>query len=246
MGRDIKRAMKTRILTLAKEDIPLYFDDFKGFWDASLNQTSDDDLVEIYKRTLVFKNWKTCLHSLDVQDLDSIADELFEDINSTMYLALLGQYRSAFMHMRSSIELSLQLLYFLHHPIEYSHWLNGNFVIKFNVLTEYFEKHPNLNDSPQLEGLLREIFKRWKLYSKHIHAESPKFFQCEKDARKTNSFARGDFEVWKNNYTKNVDLINKLYLLFFRNDLNRFPKASRDILTSLLKDEEKDIINLPS
>lgn len=237
--------MKARILAQANEDIPLYLEDFNKFWDATLKNTNDDDLYEIYKRTLVFKNWKTIFHTINIKNLDSIVDELFEDINATLYLAFLGQYRSAFMHMRSSIELSLQTLYFLHHPIEYSQWLNGKFIIKFNTLSEYFEKHPYLSDYPKLNENMGAIFKNWKQYSKHIHAESPKFFQCEKDVRKTNSFARSDFGVWKKNYISNIDLINKLYLLFFRGSLNRFPQSSREILTSLLKNDEIDILHIP-
>lgn len=231
--------MKTIIIGQAKEDIPLYFNDFKEFWDSSLHQISDDDLGEIYKRTLVYKNWKIGLHSIGVDQLDSLIDELFEDINSSLYLALLGQYRSAFMHMRSSIELSLQLLYFIHHPIEYSQWKEGNFLIKFNLLTEYIGKHPSISPTENSGKLINEIVQKWKNYSKHIHGESPKFFQCEKQARKTNSFDRGDFEVWRKNYTYNIDLINKLYLLFFKADFNRFPKASRDILESLINKTAK-------
>lgn len=235
--------MKKLILENAKADIPQYFSDFENFWKSSINNISDDDLTEVYTRTLVFKNWKACFHSIAIEQLDSIVDELFEDINSACYLAFLGQYRTAFMHMRSSIELALQTLYFLHHPIEYELWSRGKFVIKFNILSEYFLSHPYLSKHSNIKSLITEIFKSWKQYSKHIHAESPKFFQCEKDIRKTNAFSRGDFEVWKNQYIKNIYLINKLYLLFFKDEFNRFPKAGRDILSSILKEGDNFLTN---
>ncbi|OQX80384.1 MAG: hypothetical protein B6D61_02145, partial [Bacteroidetes bacterium 4484_249] len=66
--------------------------------------------------------------------------------------------------------------------------------------------------------------------------------QCEKDARKTNSFAVKDFNIWKTNYTKNIYYLNKLFLLFFKNDLSRFPNNSYKLLTSLLNEDDMELI----
>ncbi len=233
--------MKNKIIQNAKEDLPLYFQDFTTFWDSSVAAISDDDLYKTYRATLVFKNWKLSLNAIGVKDFDLILNELFEDINSSLFLAIFGQYRSAHMHMRSSIELSLQLLYFLHHPIEYQQWRDGEFVIKFDKLQEYLNKHPNFKTD--VTALLQNIFNNWKHFSKHIHGESPIFFQCEKDIRKTNAFSNKDFGIWKSNFEKNVYCLNKLFLLFFKSEFNRIPEASRNILTDLLKDDEKDIMN---
>lgn len=233
--------MKNRIIQNAKEDIPSYFQDFKTFWDASVAAISDDDLYKTYRATLVFKNWKLSLNAIGTKDFDLILDELFEDINASFFLAVFGQYRSAHMHMRSSIELSLQLLYFLHHPIEYQQWRDGEFVIKFDKLQEYLNKHPNFKIN--VSALIQNIFANWKQFSKHIHGESPIFFQCEMDIRKTNNFSNKDYGIWKSNFEKNVYYLNKLFLLFFKSDFNRIPEASRNLLTDLLKDEEKDIMN---
>ena len=233
--------MRTKIIKNAKEDLPLYFNDFKIFWDASVIAITDEDLYKTYRATLVFKNWKISLKTINIKEFDLLLDELFEDINASFFLALYGQYRSAHMHMRSSIELTLQLLYFIHHPIEYQQWKEGKFVIKFDKLQEYLNKHPNFN--VDISGLLQNVFQNWKHFSKHIHGESPIFFQCEKDIRKTNSFSKKDFGVWKSNFEKNTYYLNKLLLLFFKNDFNRIPEASRNILTDLLKEDEKDIMN---
>ncbi|MEL4342461.1 hypothetical protein AAEH92_17220 [Shewanella xiamenensis] len=176
--------MNNKILIEAKEDIPLFFNDFKTFWDESLKNITDEHITEVYKGTLIFKNWKNSLHSIEIKNLDTLINELFEDINSSLYLAFLGQYRTSYMHMRSSIELAFQLLYFIHHPIEYSQWKNGAFIIKFIKLTEYLEKHPLLSQNNILTTLLAQISRKWTHCSKHIHGESPIFFQCIKDTRK--------------------------------------------------------------
>jgi hypothetical protein len=233
--------MKDKVIQSAKRDLPLYLKDFQDFWISSVGEISDDDLYKTYRATLVFKNWKLSLNTIGIKDYDLILNELFEDINSSFFLALFGQYRSSHMHMRSSIELSLQLLYFLHHPIEYQQWKDGDFVIKFDKLSEYLNKHPFFK--VDVSSLLQSIFQNWKHFSKHIHGESPIFFQCEKDVRKTNSFSRKDFGIWKSNFEKNVYYLNKLFLLFFKTDFNRIPEASRNILTDLLKEDEKDLMN---
>ena len=232
--------MRDLILKQAKEDLPLYFDDFKKFWVETNNNISDDDIYKIYKITLVFKNYKTSLHTVGIIDYDLIIDEIFEDINSSFFLAMFGLYRSAHMHLRSSIELSMQLLFFIHHPIEYHLWKEGDFVIKHDKLTSYLQNHPNFTVS--ISSLLETITKNWRTFSNHIHGESPIFFQCEKDARKTNSFAVKDFNIWKTNYTKNIYYLNKLFLLFFKNDLSRFPNNSYKLLTSLLNEDDMELI----
>lgn len=232
--------MKDKILQRAKDDIPLYFEDFKEFWDESLDEISDDDLYEIYRATLIFRNWKLTFHALELTSFDKIIDELYEDINSSLFLALLGLYRSAHMHMRSSIELTMQLIYFLHHPIEYQKWREGDFVIKHRDLSEYIISHPNVDID--IRDFVSNITKNWKHLSKHIHGESPVFFQCEKDVRQTNSFSRKDFGIWKSNLLRNIYMLNKLLLLFFKKDISRFPEQSRKVLLELINDEDKKLI----
>ena len=245
MGRNINEFMKKAILKNAKKDIPLYFEEFKDFWDNSLNNINEDDLYEIYKQTLIFKNWKDVFHNIGLQDFDNLVNELHEDINSSMFMAFLGLYRSAHMHMRSCIELSLQLLYFKDHPIEYYKWKSGNYTIKHQELSDYIKTHPLFNDMNKEIGILvDQITRDWKYFSKHIHGESPRFFQCEKGSSKTNSFDIGDFNSWKSNYLKCTYKINKLFLLFFKQNINTFPDNNRKLLVSILHaDDQKLILN---
>lgn len=232
--------MRNAILKKAKEDIPLYNEDFETFWTDSLDKISDDDLLDLYRATLVFKNYKISFYSLGLKDFDLIIDEIFEDINSSFFLSLKGLYRSAHMHLRSSIELTLQLIYFIHHPIEYGRWKEGDFVIKHDKIIQYVNSHPFF--STDISQLMTQISQNWKKFSKHIHGESPIFFQCETDIRKTNSFSLKDYNIWKGNYLKNVYSLNKLLLLFFKSELNRFPSKSFDLLLSVLTDEDKQMI----
>ena len=211
-------------------------DDFKAFWDASMSNITEDDLFECYIATLVFKNWKFSFHALDLKEFDTIFNELHEDVNASFFQALFGLYRSAHMQMRSTIELTLQLIYFFHHPIEYKKWQQGDFVIRQEELMTYLKTYPNFE--MEVSDLLDFINKNWKHFSKYIHGESPPFFYCETEARQTNDFTRQDFGQWKSNLTKNIYTLNKLLLFFFKTYLNNFPNYCRELLTSLLNEDD--------
>lgn len=49
--------MEAKILAEAKKDIPLYFNDFKSFWDLTTANFKNKDLTDCYATTLLFKNW---------------------------------------------------------------------------------------------------------------------------------------------------------------------------------------------
>jgi hypothetical protein len=221
--------MDTRILAEAKKDIPLYFNDFKSFWDSTTTNFTEIDLTNCYAATLIFKNWLISLNHVNVTNLDSILKELHEDINASFFHAYFGHYRSAHMHLRSIIELSLQLIYFFQHEVEYEQWCLAEFRIKHEELTNYLKKHPRLN-SQKCINLIDEITKKWKLFSKHIHAETPNYFQTNFQSAKTKTISKKDFGIWKSNFLMTAYQVNKLLLLFFKDRLNSFPTVNRELL----------------
>lgn len=233
--------MDSKLAKGAREDVPLYFHDFEQFWNDTFSNYLESDLVDCYTVSLIFKNWKISLNSLQVNKLDSLLDELHEDINASFFLAFFGLYRSAHMHLRSCIELSLQLLYFYQHEVEYTLWENGDFIIKHDQLITYLQRHPNL-DSEKAKNLLNLISLNWRHFSKHIHAEQPMFFQSTKASHLSKKFTVGDFGRWKSNYLKNAYLLNKLLLFFFKSELNLFPSVNRKLLMRNMKNSDlKDL-----
>lgn len=237
--------MDSKILSSAKKDIPLYFDDFKGFWNSTTSEFSDRDLTNCYATTLIFKNWLLSLNHLKIKNLDAILLEVHQDINASFFHAYFGQYRSAHMHLRSVIELSLQLIYFHQHEVEYSQWKNAEFRIKHEELTGYLKKHPNLKLKHSV-NLIDEITKQWKTYSKYIHAEAPNYFQTTLKSSQTKKISKPDFGIWKTNFLKTGYLINKLLLIFFKNQLNSFPSASRELLLRNIRPSDKILLGIKS
>jgi hypothetical protein len=235
------RTMDTRLLANAKKDIPLYFKDFKAFWDLTNAHYTDKDLVECYYTSLIFKNWKISLNHIHTKSLNGILQEIHEDINASFFHSYFGLYRSAHMHLRSVIELSLQMIYFYQHEVEYEQWKNADFIIKHRDLTNYLIKHPRLN-SPKNTILINEVTNIWKLFSKYIHAEAPVYFQTNFQSTLTKSISKKDFDIWKYNYLKTGYLLNKLFLMFFKNEIKSFPTQQIEILKKNMK--KNDLIEL--
>lgn len=235
--------MDARILAEAKKDIPLYFKDFESYWNSVVSNINDADLTECYHATLIYKNWKQCLNHVGISTMDVFLAELHEDINTSFFQSYFGLYRTAYMHLRSIVELSMQMVYFYQHEIEYSQWKNGEFVIKHDVLSSYLKKHPNFtNQTTFIDQLTQE----WKKFSKHIHAETPSFFQTYTTASITKTFSISDFGVWKSNFLKTAYLTNKLFLMLFKEKINRFPSVDRGILLKNIKPDDYAILGLKS
>ncbi|MDF4675476.1 DUF5677 domain-containing protein [Vibrio parahaemolyticus] len=188
----------------------------------------------MYWCTLIFKNWKEGINHVKKDNLNEIFDELHQDVNASYYLASMGLYRTANMHLRSMIELSLQLLYFYDHPVELEKWRTGGFVIKHDKLKDYFKEYPlfrSISLKEKVNTLMEQISKEWKNYSKHIHAESLNYFQTQKQSDSTNSFNIADFGIWKSNFIKIVKNINKLFMLFFSEQYKLFPSQNKELLS---------------
>lgn len=224
---------RERIVQNAYCDYDSYKKDFSIFSNSTLAHLKTIDIFEMYWSTLIFKNWKDGVNHIGINELDEIFDELHQDVNSSYYLASMGLYRTANMHLRSMIELSLQLLYFYEHPVELKKWRAGDFVIKHEKLKDYIKDYPNFTHQPlktQIDTLVEQISKEWKCYSKHIHAESLIYFQTQKQATPTSNFNVANFGVWKSGFTKIVLKINKLFMLFFAENYKLFPSHTKELL----------------
>lgn len=226
--------IRSKIECNAFKDYELYHNDFNLFSTATKNHLQSTGVVEIYWCTLVFKNWKEGINHIGYSALDDIFHELHQDVNSSYYLASMGLYRTSNMHLRSMIELALQLLYFFDHPIEFEKWKVGDFLIKHDKLKDYLKDYPvfSTNDLKlNASNVLEQISKSWKEFSKHIHAESLIYFQTKKKSDCNGSFDLSDFSKWKSHFIKIVKRINDLFLLFFSDQYKLFPSINRDLLS---------------
>ena len=237
MGRNAEGYLmkKEKITDNAIEDIRLYNNDFGSFFSQTENHyiNNKDELYQCYKGTIIFKNWKEGLTSIENDSLNNIFNEIQEDINLSFHLSAYGLYRTANMHLRSAIELSLQVIYFFDHHIEYELWKDGNFIIKHEKLIAYIKNHPKFKSKGERDNIsliVDKITKSWTLFSKHIHAESLIYFQTEKTSHKSSCFELKDFNIWKGYFIKTTEMLNNLYCSFFKNELIMFPSNIKNIL----------------
>lgn len=225
--------MKEIIETNAQKDYTKYENHFHNFSNKTLEKYKTTGFYECYLRTLYFKNWKEGLNSISENNLDPLLDELHQDINSSYYLSNIGLYRTSNMHLRSLIELSLQSIYFYQHPVEFEKWKTGDFIIKHDKLTEYIKEHPRFSDSTakrKVSLIVDQISRKWKFYSKHIHAESLTYFQTQKESECSQDFSDAEFGKWKKHYLDTVDKINTLLTLFFSDEFKRFPFNIKNLI----------------
>lgn len=225
--------LKSRVEDNAFLDYKLYHDEFNAFSDATEKHLQQSDIFEVYWCTLVFKNWKEGINHTGHDKLNDIFDELHQDINASYYLASMGLYRTSNMHLRSLIELSLQLLYFFDHSIEFEKWKVGAFIIKHDKLKAYLKEYPTFISQQlkaKVEVVVEQISKAWKIFSKHIHAESLIYFQTQKTSDTTKCFDLADFGRWRSHFVKIVKKLNELFMLFFSEQFKLFPSTNKDLL----------------
>jgi len=237
--------MESQLLTKAKRDIPLYFRDFKVFWDLTTSEYTDNELTNSYATSIIFKNWLICLNHIGIKNFDEIINEIHEDINASFFHSYFGHYRSSHMHLRSVIELSLKLIYFYQHEVEYQQWREADFRIKHEELIKYLKKHPRLK-TKHTKNLIEDITMNWRNFSKYIHAEAPNYFQTNLESAQTKQISKADFGIWKSNYLKTGYQINKLFLLFFKADINTFPDRSRRLLLRNMNNEDLNELGIKS
>ncbi|MGE6648475.1 hypothetical protein ACQKE0_04280 [Shewanella colwelliana] len=230
---------KRKVNENAEEDYLKYSLYFKSFSDETFENYKASGFYDCYVRTLFFKNWKSGFNSIGFNCLDEIYEELHQDVNSSYYLSSIGLYRTSNMHIRSMIELALQGIYFYEHPVELQKWRLGKFIIKHDKLKDYLKEHPRFIEkavNSEVSLLVEQISKEWKSYSKHIHAESLDYFQTQKKSEVNKEFVKSEFSKWKTNYLKTLDKINKLYILFYKDEFRRFPSNNKSLLKLELSD----------
>jgi hypothetical protein len=228
---------KLKVEQFAQEDYLKYRDYFKNFSNSSYAHYQSVGFYECYLKTLYFKNWKAGLNSIGCTVLDHLYDELHHDVNSSYFLSSIGLYRSSNMHLRSMVELSFQVIYFFEHPVELEKWRQGNFIIKHDKLKDYIKEHPRFTDrdvNKKVSTLVEQISKEWKVYSKHIHAESLGYFQTQKESEINKEFSIPEFRKWKTKYLYVIEKVNNLHILFFGEELKRFPSTNKRLIKSEL------------
>lgn len=108
---------------------------------------------------------------------DSIAtmapmfEEIFIDLVQSISACLHGQYRLSYLSLRSALELSVAVVYFSDHLVEFKQWKNDDWDFRFSLINEVFSESYSRAlgvDSPPAE---KQIKKLYHFLSQFVHGK---------------------------------------------------------------------------
>jgi len=215
-----------------RQDISRYFDFFEranidrfsDIWNSSFNQRKR--LLECYEYGIPFFQWNLQLDKDG--NFENLLAELLTDIRNSFILACIGAYRPAITFLRSILELTLQFIYYYHHPVEYKWWRDGSHHIGFKELVEYVQK---ITAFKQLikSDVTERLRKQYKDLSKFVHAEDVWHTQSQ-GKFDILRFNKANLGRWRTHYKRTLSLCNLLLISYFADELSDFPADARETI----------------
>jgi hypothetical protein len=106
------------------------------------------------------------------EPLSNIITEVFLDLSQSIYHASQSQYRSAFQSIRSALELTMAVIYFADHPIEFIRWCRDTFDFQFTKATKEIlsDEYCDALDT-RIKIREDEIFILYRELSQYVHGK---------------------------------------------------------------------------
>ncbi|MHC5894899.1 hypothetical protein [Nostoc sp.] len=205
---------------------------------ATLNDSRANLIEECYLKAISFSSWRQIL-LIDTKDFcQEIYNELQSDLAASISSAMTGNYRLAFMSIRSFIELSSLLAYYYYHPVEYSWWLNDNHLIKFSELNQnYFKCYKQL----VANNINTNIYSEWKKVSKYVHAEVKSYMQSSDNLPFLPVYQKDKLGQWISHFSQSTMYINQLFYIVFQDAYYKaFSKIEFDSSCQIIKNNLND------
>lgn len=160
---DIAKTILTRAEAISRED--------KALLEEGINK--GETLVE----TLSFLYKSECPENVEL--LDPAIDEVFSDFHISTTLGMAQEFKAACVLLRTCVETSLYLLYFLDHPIEARLWADNQRDMNFSDILDqitgrgYLEAASNSSfikkiDVPQIK---KDLTRSYRLLSERVHGK---------------------------------------------------------------------------
>lgn len=154
--------------------------------------------------------------------LATYLDEIFGDCMCALYLASCGLCVPAQMLLRRALELGLAVVAYWDAPVDFWKWREHDGDIRFTELCSYLEsaayktflKHQFLGVTADLSDLLLELTPLYRDLSNVVHP-NPKNFTTKPG---------GGYLFRKDDFTKTVQLSEKVYGILTKLMIKRFPK----------------------
>ncbi|MEH2209195.1 hypothetical protein [Nostoc sp.] len=205
---------------------------------ATLNDSRANSIEECYFKATSFSSWRQILLIDTGDSCKEIYNELQSDLAASISSAMTGNYRLAFMSIRSFIELSSLLAYYYYHPVEYSWWLNDNHLIKFSELNQnYFKYYKQLVTNT----INTNIYSEWKKVSKYVHAEVKSYMQSSDNLAFLPVYQKDKLGQWIFHFSQSTMYINQLFYIVFQDAYYKaFSKIEFDSSCQIIKNNLND------
>lgn len=149
--------------------------------------------------------------------IDTNVDNLFKEILSDIYISInnscMSMYRVAHMSLRSSLELSFGMLFFMENKLFFDLWKNSKFELSWTKLTkdptliEYLVLKGNQRD--KVTNLFQEARKCYSNCSEYLHGRY-QYMHCVKNA--TYSYEETFFTEWYKMTNEILEIIRKIFV----------------------------------
>lgn len=205
-----------------------------GIWEETLKK-HPGDVDEMMKALTSMYSWSKVLEGKSEASIlvkEALLD-LFASVNSVMS----GYYRQGMISLRSCLEMILDFIYYVDHPIEYKRWrqASGTNVeskigkwLEEGMLSADYNKFfvPESNVQGDLGAKAKSMYGK---LSKFTHAQREEVMQIDKESMQM-SFDIGKFGKCKSNFLDVVSLCNVALCIRFWTDFQASGDLKNDTL----------------
>lgn len=114
------------------------------------------------------------LQSIDSKiglNLCTITNEVFLDLTQAIYHGAQSQYRTAYQSLRSALELTLAVIFFVDHPVELIKWQHDKFDFQFSLSKDILSSEYAQALGTNIDPKYQEVANLYRTLSQYVHGK---------------------------------------------------------------------------
>lgn len=189
----------------------------------NLEETTNDNKRRLYDLHCKIEEIREIKKKLDDYEESCMLDEVIYDLISSKYLACTGLYRTAYLNLRSALELGMGFLYFIDRRYLYLQWKKNLYDIKWSELTEpklgvvtcnYIITFNEQLEQGDMTELIDAIKDSYRTCSEYVHG---KFSYMQVKSSNEIKYNIESYEKWEQQAFKIVKLLKRFLDIRFKN-----------------------------
>lgn len=186
-------------------------------WDSTLKYFQNEYIDAEQKARCVYFISNEVEKMASNKYLATVVKEIFIDLTNAIFLSVQSHYRTAFLSLRSSLELTLVSVYFADHPIEFAKWRGDTKDFQFsNTLLEVLNKDYVEIINPPVEPKIKEVQSLYRDLSQYVHG---KFSYLSVNTEKVSQFDKEQVKTFLEQFEKTVNIIVSFFRFRFNDEV---------------------------